>query len=229
MTRARLAQGTGVGGRVLALAGPAHAQQAAPAPEKAAADQPKDQQSLFGDIIVTANKRSEKLQNVGISASAFSGETITRLGFHSATEITRITPALSINYINPSSSTLSIRGVSQNDFADHLEPPVAVYAESYIGTSGANAVPMFDTARVEVLRGPQGTLFGRNATGGLLHFVSVEPSEKPSAYVQASYSRFNTLNLEGALGGKIAEGVLGRLLRAQHQRRAFHQHRHRAA
>jgi iron complex outermembrane receptor protein len=69
---------------------------------------------------------------------------------------------------------------------------------------------MFDTARVEVLRGPQGTLFGRNATGGLLHFVSVEPSEKPSAYVQASYSRFNTLNLEGALGGKIAEGVLGR-------------------
>lgn len=181
--------------------------------------QKKDQEAkktsgsgLMETIVVTANRRNEKLNNVGISAVAFSGNTISRLGFTNATEITKIAASVSLNYINPSAATIGIRGVSQNDFADHLEPPVAMYQDdAYVGTSGANAVPIFDIQRVEVLRGPQGTLFGRNATGGLMHFVSTSPSETTNGYIQASYGSFNTMNFEGAIGGKIANGIKGRI------------------
>lgn len=167
---------------------------------------------LTGDIVVTANKREETLQRVGVAATAFSGESLSNLGFTQTSDLARIVPAFSINYVNPSISQTNIRGVSQNDFADHLEPPIAVYQdEGYVGTSGGSSVPMFDMQRVEILRGPQGTLFGRNATGGLIHFISAQPSDHFEGYVQASYGRFNTYNLEGAVGGPLSEGVRARL------------------
>lgn len=167
---------------------------------------------LMQEIIVTANKRQERLQNVGIAATAFSGEALSQLGVVNTEALTKVTPALNVNYANPSVSQLSIRGVSQNDFADHLETPIAVYQdEGYIGTSGAVSVPMFDMERVEVLRGPQGTLFGRNATGGLIHFISAAPTDHLTGYAEASYGRFNTWNVQGAISGPLAQGVRARL------------------
>lgn len=167
---------------------------------------------LTGEIIVTANKRQESLQNVGISATALSGESLSALGITNTEGLVKIAPALNVNYANPSVSQLSIRGVSQNDFADHLEPPVAVYQdEGYVGTSGAASVPVFDMERIEVLRGPQGTLFGRNATGGLLHFISAAPTDHLTGYFEASYGRFNTYNVQGAVSGPLAEGIRARI------------------
>lgn len=167
---------------------------------------------LMQDIVVTANKRQEKLQNVGISATAFSGEALTQLGITNTESLTKITPSLNVNWANPSVSQLSIRGVSQNDFADHLEPPVAVYQdEGYVGTSGAASVPVFDMERVEVLRGPQGTLFGRNATGGLIHFISASPTDHLTGYLEGSYGRFNTYNVQGAISGPLGEGIRARI------------------
>jgi iron complex outermembrane receptor protein len=167
---------------------------------------------LLGDIIVTANRRSEKLQRVGISVTAFNGDAIAKLGFATTTDIVKQTPAVSFYQFSPSVSNINIRGVVQNDFADHLEPPIAVYQDdTYIGSSGGISVPMFDMERVEVLRGPQGTLFGRNAAGGLMHFISAAPTEDRSGYVQGSLGRFQTWNLQGAISGPIAENVLGRL------------------
>lgn len=164
------------------------------------------------EVVVTANRRKEKLQDVGVSAAAFNGQALTSLGIISSTALQKVTPGLSVNYANPSVSQVNIRGVSQNDFADHLEPPIAVYHdESYIGTSGGSAVPMFDMERVEVLRGPQGTLFGRNATGGLMHFISKQPTEELNGYLQGLFGKFNTLNLEGAIGGSLGQKVKGRI------------------
>lgn len=167
---------------------------------------------LIQDIVVTANKRQEKLQNVGIAATAFNATTLAQLGINTTNDLAKMTPALNINYANPSVAQINIRGVSQNDFADHLETPIAVYwDEGYVGSSMAIATPTYDIQRVEVLRGPQGTLFGRNATGGLIHYISAAPTDTLSGYMEASYGRFNTYNIQGALSGPLAEGIRARI------------------
>lgn len=176
-------------------------------------EKPSSQGSLLtGDIVVTANRRAENLQRVGISVTAFEGESLGKLGFVNTADIAKQTPAVSFYQFSPSVSNINIRGVVQNDFADHLEPPIAVYQDdTYVGSSGGISVPLFDVERVEILRGPQGTLFGRNATGGLIHFISAAPTTELSGYAQASYGRFNTWNLQGAISGPLAENVQGRI------------------
>tara|TARA_A100001391_G_scaffold119169_4_gene81005 strand:- start:519 stop:2936 length:2418 start_codon:yes stop_codon:yes gene_type:complete len=159
-------------------------------------------------IIVTANKRSENLQKVPISVSAFSGEQIDRLGITEATQVTQQIPSLQVNSWSPALTIFSLRGVSQSNFTDNLEAPVAVYQDNaYIASMNAISGQLFDIKRVEVLRGPQGTLFGRNATGGLIHYLSEDASTDVfNGYVQGQYGRFNDRSLEGAVGGALMEG-----------------------
>lgn len=176
--------------------------------------------SDFGDIVVTANKRGENLQKVGISVTAFSGEQLKRLGITETTQITQQIPGLQLNVFSPNVTIFNLRGVSQNNFTDYLEAPIAVYLdEAYQGSINGISGQLFDVERVEVLRGPQGTLFGRNATGGLIHYVSKDASKSGlNGYVQADYERFNRRAIEGALGGSITEGlrfrVAGRVVKA---------------
>src|SRR6185503_4047122 len=159
--------------------------------------------------IVTANKRSESLQKVPISISAFSGEQIDRLGITDTTQITQQVPSLRVNAWSPNLTIFSLRGISQSNFTDNLEAPVAVYQDNaYVASMNAISGQLFDIKRVEVLRGPQGTLFGRNATGGLIHYLSNDASkEEFNGYAQGEYGRFNDWSLEGAIGGRLAEGI----------------------
>ena len=165
--------------------------------------------SLAGEIVVTANKRNESLQKVAISISAFSGEQIDRLGITDTTQITQQIPSLRVNAWSPNLTIFSLRGISQSNFTDNLEAPVAVYQDNaYVASMNAVAGQLFDIKRVEVLRGPQGTLFGRNATGGLIHYLSEDASkDELNGYAQAEYGRFKSRSLEGALGGQIMPGV----------------------
>ncbi|RIV82666.1 TonB-dependent receptor [Aurantiacibacter xanthus] len=160
-------------------------------------------------IVVTANKRSENLQKVPISVSAFSGEQIDRLGITDTTQVTQQIPSLRVNSWSPNLTIFSLRGISQSNFTDNLEAPVAVYQDNaYIGSMNAISGQLFDIKRVEVLRGPQGTLFGRNATGGLIHYLSEDASQSEfNGYVQGEYGRFNDWSVEGAVGGGLAENV----------------------
>ncbi|WP_240704851.1 TonB-dependent receptor [Croceicoccus sediminis] len=160
-------------------------------------------------IIVTANKRSENLQKVPISVSAFSGEQVARLGITDTTQVTQQIPALRVNAWSPNLTIFSLRGISQNNFTDNLEAPVAVYQDNaYIGSMNAISGQLFDIKRVEVLRGPQGTLFGRNATGGLIHYLSEDASaDYFNGYAKGEYGRFNDRSLEGAIGGQMTEGL----------------------
>ena len=141
--------------------------------------------------------------------SAFSGEQISQLGITDTTQITQQIPSLRVNSFSPNLTIFSLRGISQNNFTDNLEAPVAVYQDNaYIASMNAIAGQLFDVERVEVLRGPQGTLFGRNATGGLIHYLSRDASDDElNGYVQGTYGRFNDWSLEGAVGGQLAEGV----------------------
>ncbi|HET9630347.1 MAG TPA: TonB-dependent receptor [Novosphingobium sp.] len=166
-------------------------------------------QGLAAEIVVTATKRSESLQKVPISVSAFTGEQVKRLGITDTTQITQQIPSLRVNAWSPNLTIFSLRGISQNNFTDNLEAPVAVYQDNaYIASMNAVQGQLFDMKRVEVLRGPQGTLFGRNATGGLIHYLSEDASKTElNGYAQGEYGRFNDWSLEGALGGQIVPGL----------------------
>jgi iron complex outermembrane recepter protein len=165
------------------------------------------------EILVTASKRGENLQNVGISVSALSGNEVRELGANSTVDIVNLTPGVQLISPNTGSNNFfSIRGVSQVDFSEHEESPVAVYLDDvYISQSAGTAALLFDTKRVEILRGPQGTLFGRNATGGLVQYVSEEPTDTLTGYGDLTLGSYNQQRFEGAIGGPLADGVQTRL------------------
>ncbi len=171
------------------------------------------QVSGLGEIIVTAQKRAQNSQDVGIAVSAVSGDDLNSLGIVSASDITKTMPAVVLTQPNgPSSFSLSIRGVTQNDFADHQESPAAIYVDDvYVSQMAGLAFSMFDMERVEVLRGPQGTLFGRNATGGLANFVTRRPTDEFGGYTDVTFGERNLTRVEGAVNGAVADGIDARL------------------
>ncbi len=123
--------------------------------------------------MVTAQKREENLQDVGISITAFSGNQLQQLGMTRSVDIAQQVPAMQLQTFTPAFTIINLRGISQNNFQDNLEAPVAVYVDgAYIPSMNAINGLLFDTKRVEVLRGPQGTLFGRNTTGGLVQYIT---------------------------------------------------------
>ena len=193
-------------GSVVALATIPQALQAQAQTEPAASE------SRLEEIVVTAQRREEKLQDVGIAVTALGNEMLTNLNITTATDITRAVPSLKMNAYSSAQVVYNIRGVSQNDYGDQQEPPVAVYQDdSYSSSINLASFPVFDLARVEVLRGPQGTLFGRNATGGAIQFVSNKPSKEFEGYGTATYGSFNQVILEAAVSGPFTETVQARL------------------
>jgi iron complex outermembrane receptor protein len=176
------------------------------------AQAPRDQ-GVFEAIVVTAQKREEKIQDVGISITALSGETIKTLNLTNMQQISQQVPNLQVSAWTPAFTTFNLRGISQNNFQDNLEAPVAVYMdEVYVGSMNALGLPIFDVERIEVLRGPQGTLFGRNATGGLIHFLSNAADEtKLNGYAEGEVAEWNTWRLEGAIGGQLMPGLRARV------------------
>ena len=179
----------------------------------ARAQQPATTSGGLEEVIVTAQKREQNLQEIGISLSAVSGSDLADLGVVSATDITKSMPAVVLTQPNgPSSFSLAIRGVVQNDFADHQESPAAIYVDDvYVSQMIGLAFSTFDIDRVEVLRGPQGTLFGRNATGGLAHFISRRPTDETSGYMDVTFGQRNLLRIEGGFGGALTDGIDGRI------------------
>lgn len=159
------------------------------------------QSGILEEITVTAQKREQSIQDVGITITAFSGEQIRELGFEDSFDVARMTPGVHISGNNGGQKTLfTIRGVTQNDFNDQTEAPVAVYVdEGYVGFGQGQVFGLFDLNRVEILKGPQGTLFGRNATGGLVHYVTRQPTETVEGCAGVLCGSHDQVRLEGAI------------------------------
>ena len=165
------------------------------------------------EIIVTAQKREQNLQDIPISVTAYTGNQLRELGLTEMTEITQQMPGLQLSAWSPNLTIFNLRGISQNSFTDNLEAPVAVYVDdAYVGTINGLSGQMFDMKRVEVLRGPQGTLFGRNATGGLIHYISEDASSaETNGYIEAEAGEFNRTAIEFAFGGSLSDTVRARI------------------
>jgi iron complex outermembrane receptor protein len=168
---------------------------------------------VLEEVVVTAQKREQDISDVGISITAFSGEQLRQLGMTNTRDIDMHTPGLMVtDYGGGTTTAFTIRGSSQLDFADHQEPPVAVYLDgaynSYLGGVGFN---FFDLERIEVLRGPQGTLFGRNATGGLVHVISARPTQENEGHVELTVGDFGQIRGEAVLSGPLNDTTSGRL------------------
>ena len=165
------------------------------APATPAADTPTD-------IVVTAQRREQKLQDVGIAVSVVTSKDLKAMNITNA----------KFNAYSSSQVVFNVRGVSQNDYGDQQEPPVAVYQDdSYASSITTASFPVFDLARTEALRGPQGTLFGRNATGGAVQFISTQPTDHLDGYVSATSGRYNQAIIEGAVSGPLSETLSARI------------------
>lgn len=172
----------------------------------AAAETTDTDTGTLTEIVVTAQKREQNLQTVGTSITAFDGAALQKLGVTDVTAIANQTPGMQFNQYGATVTVYNLRGVSQNDFSDHEEAPIAVYADdAYIASMGALAGSLFDIQRVEVLRGPQGTLFGRNATGGLIHYISEKPNFDDDGYVTATFGNYGLIESEGAINTPVNE------------------------
>lgn len=171
-----------------------------------------DNGDRLAEVIVTAQRREQNLQDVGTAVTALDSNALTQLGLRDVTQIAGQVPGLQFNQYGATVTIYNLRGVSQNDFSDHQEAPVAVYSDdAYIASTGALAGSVFDLQRVEVLRGPQGTLFGRNATGGLIQYISNAPTDTPQGFLDASWGNFGAFNTEGAISGPVTDSVDTRL------------------
>ena len=153
------------------------------------------------EILVTAQKREQNLQDVGISVSAFSGQQLAELGMLSVSDIVAQTP--NVTFVSPfgegNNIAFTLRGVGLNDFSEHNEAPGAVYVDGvYQGTLAGANFQLFDLDRVEVLRGPQGTLFGRNTSAGLVQYITRKPGDEPEARAELTVGEFSQTRFEGA-------------------------------
>ncbi len=174
--------------------------------------------AVIEEVVVTAQKREQSAQDVGIAISAVTGEQMRQLGYSNAQQVTAMAPG--VHTVQPNGEAnyaIAMRGVANSDFTTNVESPVAVYLdEVYISQMSGTGFMLFDMERVEMLRGPQGTLYGRNATGGLAHFVTVKPSQEASGYGQLTYGRYDQVKFEGAIGGPISDMLSARISVSTH-------------
>ena len=177
-------------------------------------------QTILEEVVVSAQKREQNIQDVGISIAAFTGDQLKAMGIESSYDIATFTPGVHISgAMAGQNSQFTIRGVTQSDFNDIVEAPNAVYLdEGYIPIANAQTFGLFDIERVEVLKGPQGTLFGRNATGGLVHYISRKPTfGEVEGFVDLRGGYYDTpahggsQRVEAAIGGPLGDRVAGRV------------------
>ena len=187
------------------------------APAALAADEQAEAQagtsaSAPGEIIVTAQKRQESINKVGMSITAATGEQLVKLGITDVSQLSKVVPGFRFNVTAFGSPVYTIRGVGYQESSLAAGPAVSVYVDEVpLPYSTQTLGATLDLARVEVLKGPQGTLFGGNSTGGAINYIAAKPTDEFAAGLTGSYSRFNTVDLNGYLSGPISDTLSARV------------------
>lgn len=185
------------------LATPVLAQEATPAQESA---------TMLDEVVVTAQRREQRLQDVPIAVTAFSEETLERTAASGLEDVAGKVPGVTMTQFNIGEPQIFVRGVGTSSDSAASDPSIGVSIDEVsIGRAGASALAFMDVQRVEVLRGPQGTLYGRNASGGALNVYTNRPTLTPSGQITGRLGSFNEIGLEGVLNGPLGENTAGRL------------------
>lgn len=174
-----------------------------------------------GDIVVTAQKRSESMMKVPIAMSAFSGDTLERSGVQGVQGLAVATPAV----VYPSTGAYAqpyIRGIGSRLLQNGLDPSVATYIDNrYISRQSAVVFDFADIERVEVLKGPQGALFGRNASAGAIRVITKDVGKDLEGYVKAGYGNYNQWTLSGAINAPLTDNLGVRISAMTSQRDGY--------
>jgi iron complex outermembrane receptor protein len=185
---------------MMAIAGPALAQ-----------DQSEDTGGGLQEIVVTAQKRNQSAQDVGITMSVVTSDLLRRQNVQEVAEIARAVPNVQVNY-GLGQNAFNIRGIGVNEFASNFDSPVATHIdEVYLSKNFMSNLLLFDIERVEALKGPQGTLFGRNTTGGSMNFYTRKPTDVLTAGGTLSYDDYETIRAEAYLSGPLSDTLSARL------------------
>ena len=190
------------------------ATQAAPAETPTAARTAADDAAAqpAGDIIVTAQRRAESINRVGISIQALPAETLQELRVNNVRDLVAVVPSFTVAQSYQGVPTYTLRGIGFNSINLSATSTVGTYTDEVaLAYPIMNTGPLIDIERVEVLKGPQGTLYGRNTTAGLINFVTGKPSEDASGAMTVDVGNYETFNVGGYVTGPIAEGIQARI------------------
>ena len=175
---------------------------------------PATESNGLADIIVTAQRRQQSLQDVPIAVTAISGDELSAKQIRTTIDIPRLVPNMTgtTNVGIGSANTYFIRGLGNTESISTFDPPVGTYVDDiYVSRQNANNFTFFDVDRIEVMRGPQGTLFGRNTTGGAINVVLKKPAETMGGYAEASYGAYNQLTARASLDLPLSETVFTKI------------------
>ena len=169
--------------------------------------------AVLAEVVVTAQKREEQVQDVPIAITVLPGELLDQRGLTGLDDISRLTPSLRIESgENPNDTRIVMRGIAAGSVELTSAPTVGVYVDGVYmsGRQGLN-VDLLDVGQIEVLRGPQGTLYGRNTAAGALNITTRRPTASPTARFGTELGNYDAYKLSAALGGPLAPGLNGRI------------------
>ncbi|MBQ0758874.1 MAG: TonB-dependent receptor [Zhongshania sp.] len=182
------------------------------APTSHGQEQKRQVKSVIEEVTVTAQKREESVNDVPIAISAFTGDSLKALGVVDTRDLGKLVPGFNASENGYNTPVYTLRGVGFNDTTYTATSTVGVYVDEVslpysIMTKGAN----LDLARVEVLKGPQGTLFGRNTTGGAINYVANKPTEELEGSLSTSYGKYQTSEIEAVISGPLSDTLGARV------------------
>ena len=208
MKRFPIANGSVLAIAAMLLSSAAAAQSRDPATGGTTQDTAPAATEVDGDIIVTANKRSESARNVGMAITAATGDQLIRQGVVDVPALGKIEPSLVVSESKYGQPTYTIRGIGYNDYAIAASPTVSLYVDqvpyAYLATSKGASL---DVERVEILKGPQGTLFGQNATGGAVNFIAAKPTAEWKFGADMTVGMYGTAMAGGFISGPLADTI----------------------
>lgn len=184
-------------------------------------------QSDLAEIVVTARKREERVQSVPISIAVFSGDALERRNVKNLSDVSKFVPNLTFETGARSgggsvSAQVFIRGIGQTDYTPYSDQGVGIYVDGiYLGRTQGSLLDVLDVERIEVLRGPQGTLFGKNTIGGAISIVSAKPSGEFGGYVQGAVGRFDQKDFKASVDVPMGDTLAAKLTFATRNRDGY--------
>ncbi|UDI93180.1 TonB-dependent receptor [Pseudomonas sp. IAC-BECa141] len=186
----------------------AEAQTPAPAP----ADKATSATSQLETVTVTTRRREESSQDVPTPMSVVSGQTLETQRVYRIQDLQQLVPSVNVAYMHARQSSVSIRGLGNNPASDGLEGSVGLYIDNvYLGRPGMAVFDLMDIEQLEVLRGPQGTLFGKNTTAGVINISTRAPSFTPERSIETSFGEDGYFQTKGTLSGPLNDQLAGRI------------------